>query len=68
MAPEAGSDSTGEQQKQQHLGIDWCDVQIEPNGVAQGFSSIREGDCVVAFSRKSIYEVKALIEKHTGLK
>lgn len=43
-------------------------LQIEPNAMTEGYGNVKQGDCVVAFSRKAIYEVKASIERHTGLK
>ena len=33
-----------------------------------GYQDVRPGDCVVAFSRKAIFEIKSFIESTTGLR
>lgn len=43
-------------------------MQIEGGGANFDYKKVKQGDCVVAFSRKAIYEVKAAIEKCTGLR
>ena len=30
------------------------------------FSKVRPGDCLVAFSRNTIFRLKAMVEQHTG--
>ena len=35
---------------------------------AKGLAEVKEGDCVVAFSRKAIYDIKRSIESSTKLK
>lgn len=39
---------------------------VEAGGLARGYLDIQPGDCVVAFSRKDIYDIKQLIEAGTG--
>ena len=43
-------------------------MQIEAAGRSFDYRNVKQGDCVVAFSRRAIYEVKAAIEKCTGLR
>ena len=33
-----------------------------------GFQDVQPGDCIVAFSRKAIFEIKSFIESTTGLR
>ena len=44
------------------------ELEIEQRHLAGGYSSIRPGDCIVAFSRKDIFEIKAEIERTTDHK
>lgn len=39
---------------------------VEAKTLLGDLKNIRSGDCVVAFSRREIFEVKMAIEKHTG--
>ena len=39
---------------------------VESRGLARGYLDVQPGDCVVAFSRKDIYNIKQLIEAGTG--
>ncbi|KAI8846987.1 P-loop containing nucleoside triphosphate hydrolase protein [Chytridium lagenaria] len=43
-------------------------LEIEPKGLAGSFTHVREGDCVVTFSRKNIFALRSMIEKTTQLK
>ena len=43
-------------------------LQIEAGGSHFDYKSVKQGDCVVAFSRRAISEVKAAIAKCTGLR
>ena len=43
-------------------------MQIEAGVGSFDYKNVKQGDCVVAFSRRAIYEVKAAIEKCTGLR
>ena len=39
---------------------------VEAGGLQRGYLDVQPGDCVVAFSRKDIYDIKQLIEAGTG--
>ena len=39
---------------------------VESQGLERGYLDVQPGDCVVAFSRKDIYDIKQLIEAGTG--
>ena len=39
---------------------------VESGGLERGYLDVQPGDCVVAFSRKDIYDIKQLIEAGTG--
>ncbi|KAI8394309.1 P-loop containing nucleoside triphosphate hydrolase protein [Radiomyces spectabilis] len=43
-------------------------VTINEASLNRNWTKIRKGDCVVAFSRSQIFEIKTKIEKETGLK
>ncbi|KAL3230548.1 ATP-dependent RNA helicase SUV3, mitochondrial [Nakaseomyces bracarensis] len=43
-------------------------LKVEDAPLENGFKSLRKGDCVVAFSKKSILDLKLEIEKKTKLK
>lgn len=43
-------------------------LQVEDSPLENGFKSLRKGDCVVAFSKKSILDLKLEIEKKTPFK
>ncbi|CDF89493.1 ZYBA0S04-05578g1_1 [Zygosaccharomyces bailii CLIB 213] len=43
-------------------------LKVENSVLPQGYSSLRKGDCVVAFSKKRILDLKLQIEKKTNLK
>ena len=43
-------------------------LEIDPAALPRGYASVRPGDCVVAFSRRDIFEIKPLIERRTGHK
>lgn len=40
-------------------------LQVEPEGLVEGYSGVQPGDCVVAFSRRDIYAIKQAIEQET---
>jgi hypothetical protein len=40
-------------------------VQVEPQGLQGGYASVQPGDCIVAFSRRDIYDIKQQIEQET---
>ena len=41
-------------------------LEVERDGLEGGsYASVRPGDCIVAFSRRGIYEIKAAVEKMT---
>lgn len=44
------------------------ELRVEPKALNQGIKSLRKGDCVVAFSKKKILDLKLKIEKETNLK
>lgn len=46
----------------------WWRLQVQEDGLARGYRDITAGDCVVAFSRKAIYEIKSFIESSTGMR
>ena len=39
---------------------------MEEEGLPGGYKDVQPGDCVVAFSRNDIYDIKATIESATG--
>jgi ATP-dependent RNA helicase SUPV3L1/SUV3 len=39
---------------------------LESEGLERGYLDVQPGDCVVAFSRRDIYDIKQLIEAGTG--
>ena len=41
-------------------------LSIETEGLERGYLDVQPGDCVVAFSRRDIYDIKQLIEAGTG--
>jgi ATP-dependent RNA helicase SUPV3L1/SUV3 len=41
---------------------------MEESALVGGYSGVRGGDCVVAFSRRDIYEIKQEIERSTKLR
>ena len=41
-------------------------LRLEEGGLAGGYKDIQAGDCVVAFSRRHIYDIKHSIEVATG--
>lgn len=41
-------------------------LSIEGEGLVRGYLDVQPGDCVVAFSRRDIYDIKQLIEASTG--
>ncbi len=41
-------------------------LMVESRGLERGYLDVQPGDCVVAFSRKDIYDIKQLIEAGTG--
>ncbi|BDA46196.1 ATP-dependent RNA helicase SUPV3L1, mitochondrial [Coccomyxa sp. Obi] len=41
-------------------------LSIETEGLKRGYLDVQPGDCVVAFSRRDIYDIKQLIEASTG--
>ena len=41
-------------------------LRLEEGGLAGGYKDIQPGDCVVAFSRRHIYDIKHNIEVATG--
>ena len=41
-------------------------LSIETEGLKRGYLDVQPGDCVVAFSRRDIYDIKQLIEAGTG--
>ena len=41
-------------------------LSIEREGLKRGYLDVRPGDCVVAFSRRDIYDIKHMIEAGTG--
>lgn len=43
-------------------------LEVEEDSLKKGYSSVRPGDCVVAFSRHDIFSIKALIESKTPYK
>ena len=43
-------------------------LQVEKAGLPGGYKDVQPGDCVVAFSRNDIYDIKATIESATGRK
>ena len=43
-------------------------MQIDKECLPGGYKDVKPGDCVVAFSRNDIYDIKATIESATGHK
>ncbi|KAJ2504861.1 RNA helicase [Coemansia sp. RSA 2052] len=43
-------------------------LEVSPNSLDGKWSNVQKGDCVVAFSRKSIFDIKGMIEEATGLR
>lgn len=43
-------------------------LEVSPKSLENNLASIRPGDCVVAFSRKTIFNLKDIIEEKTGLR
>ena len=43
-------------------------MQVEEEGLKNGYKDVQPGDCIVAFSRKNIFEIKNIIESTTGLR
>ena len=41
-------------------------LSIEAEGLKRGYLDVQPGDCIVAFSRRDIYDIKQLIEAGTG--
>ncbi len=46
----------------------FTDLEIQPSALQQDYSSVEAGDCIVAFSRQDIFEIKTDIERRTGHK
>ncbi|KAG8807123.1 RNA helicase [Serendipita sp. 399] len=42
-------------------------LEVAPRPLGSNFSDLRPGDCVIAFSRKTIFGIKSTIEEKTGL-
>ncbi|KAL4443033.1 hypothetical protein ABPG77_008524 [Micractinium sp. CCAP 211/92] len=40
-------------------------LSLEDEGLVGGYQSVQPGDCIVAFSRRDIYDIKQLIEQET---
>ncbi|KAL4457773.1 hypothetical protein ABPG75_012638 [Micractinium tetrahymenae] len=40
-------------------------LSVEEDGLVGGYQSVQPGDCIVAFSRRDIYDIKQLIEQET---
>lgn len=43
-------------------------LEVEEKGLVQGYSDVKAGDCIVAFSRQDIFDIKAMIEEQTPFK
>ncbi|KAJ2833630.1 RNA helicase [Coemansia furcata] len=43
-------------------------LEVTPDSLEGKWSNVQKGDCVVAFSRKNIFGIKAMIEEETGLR
>lgn len=43
-------------------------LKVEDSVLPKGYKSLRKGDCIVAFSKKKILDLKIRIEKETSLK
>lgn len=41
-------------------------AQVEEEGLAGGYGDVQAGDCVVAFSRRDIFDIKQYIEQVRG--
>ena len=48
----------------------FTELEVERTALEKrgGYSAVQPGDCVVAFSRRDIYGIKAIIEAQTGMK
>lgn len=44
------------------------ELEVETSALKKGLKSLRKGDCVVAFSKKKILDLKLKIERETNLK
>jgi ATP-dependent RNA helicase SUPV3L1/SUV3 len=43
-------------------------LQLDPKSLSGNLAKVERGDCIVAFSRKEIFQIKNYIEKNTKLK
>lgn len=43
-------------------------LEVEEEGLGEGYGNVKPGDCIVAFSRQDIFEIKAIIEEQTSFK
>jgi len=43
-------------------------LEVEEQGLEQGYANVQAGDCVVAFSRQDIFDIKSKIEEETSFK
>lgn len=43
-------------------------LEVEEDGLEQGYANVKAGDCIVAFSRQDIFEIKSMIEDQTSFK
>ncbi|KAK9815173.1 hypothetical protein WJX73_009704 [Symbiochloris irregularis] len=41
-------------------------LEVQEGGLARGYQDVQPGDCIVAFSRRDIYDIKHTIEATTG--
>ena len=46
----------------------FTDLEIQPRALEREYASVEPGDCVVAFSRRDIFDIKADIERRTNHK
>ncbi|OMO79253.1 hypothetical protein CCACVL1_13804 [Corchorus capsularis] len=56
---------TGDELHERHYGR-FKPLVVEAKTLLGDLKNVRSGDCIVAFSRREIFEVKMAIEKHTG--
>ncbi|KAL6130438.1 hypothetical protein ACLB2K_068817 [Fragaria x ananassa] len=56
---------TGDELYEQHYGR-FKPLVVEAKTLLGDLKNVRSGDCVVAFSRREVFEVKLAIEKHTN--
>ncbi|KAL6141247.1 hypothetical protein ACLB2K_059537 [Fragaria x ananassa] len=56
---------TGDELYEQHYGR-FKPLVVEAKTLLGDLKNVRSGDCVVAFSRREVFEVKMAIEKHTN--